>query len=76
MIKLVYIILLLIVFTNCSDSTTKTGDENALQLLNSPTDTASAQPYLFTDKNGSVYLSWIQKAEGEHLIKICCIKKR
>jgi hypothetical protein len=74
MIKLVYIILLLILFINCSDSTTKTGDENALQLLNSPTDTASAQPYLFTDKNGSVYLSWVQKAKGEHLLKFAILQ--
>jgi len=29
--------------------------------IESPADSASAEPYLFTDKNGIVYLSWIEK---------------
>jgi hypothetical protein len=33
--------------------------------ITSPVDSPSAEPYLFTDKNGNVYLSWITK-EGEN----------
>lgn len=33
--------------------------------IESPADSASAEPYLFTDKNGIVYLSWIAK-EGQN----------
>jgi hypothetical protein len=69
MIKLLYTILTIILFTNCNERNTITISEDSLELLASPADTASAQPYLFTDKNGSVFLSWIQKAEGEHLLK-------
>lgn len=31
------------------------------QVIESPVDSASAEPYLFTDKNGIVYLSWMAK---------------
>ena len=37
--------------------------------LSSPADTASAEPYLFTDKNGLVYLSWIEKKGKESVLK-------
>ena len=37
--------------------------------LNSPADTASAEPYLFTDKNGLVYLSWIERIGKESFLK-------
>lgn len=37
--------------------------------LNSPADTASAEPYLFTDKNGLVYLSWIERKGKESVLK-------
>jgi hypothetical protein len=33
--------------------------------IESPADSVSAEPYLFTDKNGIVYLSWIEK-EGQN----------
>ena len=37
--------------------------------LKSPADTASAEPYLFTDKNGLVYLSWIERIGKESFLK-------
>lgn len=40
-----------------------------VQLLNSPADTSSAEPYLFADNNGNVYLSWIEKKSDGHELK-------
>src|SRR5690606_16043171 len=42
---------------------------NKVKILTSPADTASAEPYLFTDKNGLVYLSWIERKGKESLLK-------
>jgi hypothetical protein len=67
-------LLAIIFFVNCSERNTNSVGQDSLQLLPSPADTASAQPYLFTDKNGSVFLSWIQKAEGTHLFKFAVLK--
>jgi len=42
---------------------------NKVKILTSPADTASAEPYLFTDKNGLVYLSWIERKGKESFLK-------
>ncbi len=38
-------------------------------MLPSPADSLSAEPYLFTDKNGLVYLSWIEKVKETSFLK-------
>ena len=38
-------------------------------MLVSPTSDSCAEPYLFTDKNGNVYLSWIEKRGKESTLK-------
>lgn len=49
-----------------SDHADKPADITRTPLaIESPADSASAEPYLFTDKNGIVYLSWIAK-EGQN----------
>src|SRR5687768_13251454 len=49
-----------------SDQAGKPADITLTPLaIGSPADSASAEPYLFTDKNGIVYLSWIAK-EGQN----------
>src|SRR5687768_11643940 len=49
-----------------SDHADKSSDITRMPLaIESPADSASAGPYLFTDKNGIVYLSWIAK-EGQN----------
>jgi len=40
-----------------------------LKKINSPASDSCAEPYLFTDKNGSVYLSWIEKKGKELALK-------
>jgi hypothetical protein len=38
-------------------------------VIESPVGSASAEPYLFTDKNGIVYLSWIEKDSQSSVLK-------
>jgi len=67
--KLLNIILVIIVLTSCTDPKKTGSGESSLEPLNSPADSVSAEPYLFTDKNGLVYLSWIEKAKEKSLLK-------
>ncbi len=36
-------------------------ETSTLQSMNSPVDSVSAEPYLFTDRHGAIYLSWVTK---------------
>jgi hypothetical protein len=45
-----------------------------LQAMESPADSASAEPYLFTDKNGIVYLSWVNKEGEKSTLKYSVLK--
>lgn len=69
MTKLLNVILLIIVFASCNNSKERDNDVNALKQLDSPADSVSAEPYLFTDKNGLVYLSWIEKTKEKNSLK-------
>ena len=44
-------------------------EKDSLKILTSPADSLSAEPYLFTDKNGLVYLSWIEKIKETSFLK-------
>ena len=41
----------------------------AISSIDSPASSPSAEPHLFTDKNGVIYLSWVEKIEGMHEFK-------
>ncbi|MGI8581160.1 MAG: sialidase family protein [Chitinophagaceae bacterium] len=69
MSKFLNVFLLMIVFTSCNDLKKTDNKENSLKQLVSPADSVSAEPYLFTDKNGLVYLSWIEKTKEKSLLK-------
>ncbi|MES2874122.1 MAG: sialidase family protein [Bacteroidota bacterium] len=70
MIKIQSLWLLLILFVGCQAPTEKTPETtNNLKVLASPSDSLSAEPYLFTDKNGVVYLSWIEKIKETSFLK-------
>jgi hypothetical protein len=69
MTKLLNVILLIILFASCNNSKKKDNDVKALKQLGSPADSVSAEPYLFTDKNGLVYLSWIEKTKEKSSLK-------
>ena len=63
--KLITIFTLIIVFASCADKTTETKTTGELVTLSSPAADSSAEPYLFTDANGGVHLSWVQKKGKE-----------
>ncbi len=69
MIKIINALLLIVVFASCNDSKKTDKAESSLKQLNSPADSVSAEPYLFTDKNGLVYLSWVGKIKEKFLLK-------
>jgi hypothetical protein len=52
---------------SCTDNTNDKQPEisAAITMMKSPAGDSCAEPYLFTDKNGTVYLSWIEK-KGKH----------
>lgn len=62
---------------SCESGTTKKTTEektSELQAMQSPVDSISAEPYLFTDKNGVVYLSWITKDPEKSTLKYSTYK--
>ena len=58
---------------SCSDDKNETASRNAdsssITMLTSPVGDSCAEPYLFTDKNGIVYLSWIEKIGAQSTLK-------
>lgn len=75
--KLLTALLFALAISSCNNASKDSTKEKAepiqttnLKELQSPADTASAEPYLFTDKNGLVYLSWIEKKMGKSFLKI------
>jgi len=76
MTKLLHAILVIIMLASCNDSN-ETGNnsnetvkvENLLKQLISPADSASTEPYLFSDKSGLVYLSWIEKTKDSSKLR-------
>ena len=70
--KLVLTVIFFIFFFSCRNNEQANDPEiqaKQVKQLVSPVDTASAEPYLFTDKNGLVYLSWIERIGKESFLK-------
>jgi hypothetical protein len=64
------IILLIGTIVSCTNSNNeKKQGTAAVKQLKSPVTDSSAEPFLFTDKNGTVYLSWIEKIGKESKLK-------
>ncbi len=67
---------LLLVLLGVACSTKKGADEKTQQVnfFTSPSKSQSGEPFLFTDKDGTVYLSWIEKAEDKTIFKFSSLK--
>lgn len=65
--KLITILSLVVLLASCSTNNTEstTTQDSTVVVLTSPATDSSAEPYLFTNKNGVVYLSWVQKKGKE-----------
>ena len=61
---------------SCISGDNKKNAESATGLLEmkSPADSVSAEPYLFTDKNGVVYLSWVTKKAQNSTLNYSVLK--
>ena len=57
-----YLLVLCLIGTACS---VKKNADQEIKFLASPSTSNSAEPFLFTDIDSTVYLSWIEKNEGK-----------
>lgn len=78
MTKLLGCLLFIVVVASCKNvpkqadtkaSESADNETSKLKYLVSPVDSVSAEPYLFTDKNGLVYLSWMEKRKEKSWLK-------
>lgn len=69
MTKFLTAFILIVSIASCTSNTSKDLANSDLKLISSPADSVSAEPFLFTDKNGSVYLSWIEKRADSNFFK-------
>jgi hypothetical protein len=69
--RLLAALMLMSVISSCTNNNDdkKKGDVAEVNQLSSPASDSCAEPYLFTDKNGLVYLSWIEKRGKESSLK-------
>src|SRR5688500_14231057 len=71
--KLLTALLLAGILFSCSDDKNEREDSDAISssitMLTSPVGDSCAEPYLFTDRNGIVYLSWIEKIGRQSTLK-------
>lgn len=81
--KIVSALLFIVALSSCKNSPKQTDSQknesadianSNLKYLSSPADSVSAEPYLFTDKSGLVYLSWIEKTKEKSLLKFSALK--
>lgn len=68
-------ILLLIALSACK-ANEKQEAGVAVNLMDSPTKTASGEPYLFADNNGNTFLSWIEVSEGKNFLKFSKLENK
>ena len=61
-----YLLVLCLIGTACS---VKKNADQEIKFLASPSRSNSAEPFLFTDIDSTVYLSWIEKNEGKASLK-------
>ena len=61
-----YLLVLCLIGTACS---VKKNVDQEIKFLTSPSTSNSAEPFLFTDIDSTVYLSWIEKNEGKATLK-------
>ena len=71
MIKLFFAVVLIGLMVSCTNNNTEKKENTITEVkqLTSPASDSCAEPSLFTDKNGLVYLSWIEKRGKESMLK-------
>lgn len=68
--RIIILFLTSCIFFNCSNKSKEdAANKIPVSYFSTPAKSPSSVPYLFTDKNGIVYLSWVEKNEKESLFK-------
>jgi hypothetical protein len=67
--KYLHLLLIFLIFSACSTGNKETNQQVAINVIASPAKTVSGEPYLFTDVNGTTYLSWIEVEDGVNYLK-------
>ncbi len=67
--KYLHLLLFLLIVSACSTGNKENNKQVAMHVIESPAKTVSGEPYLFTDTNGTTYLSWIEVIEGVNFLK-------
>ena len=76
MTKKLYIlpVILFIIATSCSVKDNSAEQTPIVNLIESPSRTNSAEPFLFTDSDSTVYLSWVEKGKDESTLRFSSLK--
>ena len=69
--KLLTALMLMVAMISCKNNDRQRGENKVAEVkrLASPATDSCAEPFLFSDKNGLVYLSWIEKKGKENFLK-------
>lgn len=57
------------VLSACSSNEKGSSQEAVITAIETPAKTTSGEPYLFTDRHGNTFLSWIEVSEGKNFLK-------
>lgn len=65
-----YVLLLSVIAVSCSQKKSDIDQIQSIRSIPSPSKPNSAEPFLFTDSDSTVYLSWIEKSEEKSILKL------
>jgi hypothetical protein len=66
----IYFLLLCVNVIGCSQKKDVSNQLQSIQTISPPSKPNSAEPFLFTDSDSTVYLSWIEKNEEKSILKL------
>ena len=65
-----YVLLLSVIAISCSQKKSDIDQIQSIRSIPSPSKPNSSEPFLFTDSDSTVYLSWIEKNEEKSILKL------
>lgn len=65
-----YVLLLSVIAISCSQKKSDIDQIQSIRSIPTPSKPNSAEPFLFTDSDSTVYLSWIEKSEEKSILKL------
>jgi len=65
-----YFLLLSLSFVGCTQKNSAINQIQSVHYIATPSKPNSAEPFLFTDSDSTVYISWIEKSEEKSILKL------